>query len=272
MTVDATSPVLSGDPASLAQAQAYQARRMTYMQHGDVGGLVRDLYTPDARLHAFDFRAEGGQAIQSLIELMQQRLAGLGAVHVEQLIAGRDFIWQELTIDSPAGRIEPYEFKFLRDGRVYLQLYGFKQGNLWQPGDLARFTSPAKSAAAAQWHHRYIDYQARQDADGLADDFFTAEGRLVTLKNSITGRAALRSFFQHKFQAENGFHLVSTRNITGADDYAWFEATAGGSQGIRTVYDVMLLQDGRVSLQLVGTLEGTLPINRSGKPETTTAA
>jgi hypothetical protein len=41
----------------------------------------------------------------------------------------------------------------------------------------------------------------------------------------------------------------------------WFEATAGGSLGIRTVYDVMLLQGGQVSLQLVGTLAGVLPAN-----------
>ena len=272
MTDDRMSPVIIGDPASVAQAQAYQARRMAYVQRGDVRGLVRDLYTGDARLHAFDFRAEGGHAIQSVIELLQQRLAGLGPVRVEQFIAGHDFIWQELAIDSPAGRIEPYEIKFLRDGQVYLQLYGFKQGSLWQPGDLSGFAPPVRSASAAQWHLRYIDYQARQDSDGLADDFFTAEARLMTVKHSVAGREALRSFFRHKFQTESGFNLVSTRNITGADDYAWFEATAGGSLGVRTVYDVMLLQGGRVSLQLVGTLAGALPANSADLPETTATA
>ena len=176
------------------------------------------------------------------------------------MIAGRDFIWQELTIDSPAGRIEPYEMKFLRDGQVYLQLYGFKRGSVWQPGDLDGSVPPA-SEAAEQLHHRYIDYQARQDADGMADDFFTADARLVTARLNIEGREALRSFFRHKFETESGFHLESTRNITGDDDYVWFEATAGGSLGMRTVYDVMLLQGGQVSLQLVGTLEGVLPAN-----------
>ena len=150
--------------------------------------------------------------------------------------------------------------KFLSDGQVYLQLYGFRQGSVWQPGDFADFVPPV-NAAAERLHHRYIDFQAREDADGMADDFFTADARLVTAKLNVEGREALRSFFRHKFKKESGFHLVANRNITGADDYVWFEATAGGSQGVRTVYDVMLLRGGQVSLQLVGTLEGVLPAN-----------
>jgi ketosteroid isomerase-like protein len=183
---------------------------------------------------------------------------------VQQLIAGRDFIWQELLIDSPAGPIELYELKFLRDGQVTLQLYGSKQGTVWQPGDLAGFVPPA-GEAAEQVHHRYIDLQARQDADGLADSFFSEDARLVTAKLNLEGREALRTFFRSKFEKESGFHLVSTRNITGDHDYVWFEATAGGSQGVRTVYDVMLLRDGQVTLQLVGTLEGVLPANATAK-------
>ena len=251
---------LLGHPDHIAQAQDYQARRMAFAQAGDLEGLVRALYSADARLHGFDFRAEGREAIKGVIGLMGQRLAGLGPVQVRQLIAGRDFIWQELLIDSPAGPVEPYEVKFLRDGQTYLQLYGLKQGALWQPGDFAGFVPP-DNQAAEQMHQRYIDYQARQDADGMADEFFSADGRLVTVKLNIEGREALRSFFRSKFEKESGFHLVSTRNISGDRDYVWFEATAGGSQGVRTVYDVMLLRDGQVTLQLVGTLEGALPAN-----------
>jgi hypothetical protein len=255
-----TAPFIIGHPDHVAQAQAYQARRMALAQRGDLDGLVRELYSADARLHGFDFRAEGRAAVKSVIGLMGQRLAGLGPVRVRQLIAGRDFIWQELLIDSPAGPIEPYELKFLRDGQVYLQLYGSKQGTVWQPGDFAGFSAPA-SEAAEQVHHRYIDYQARQDVDGMAGDFFSADARLVTARLNIEGREALRTFFRSKFEKESGFHLVSTRHITGDHDYVWFEATAGGSQGVRTVYDVMLLRDGQVALQLVGTLEGMLPAN-----------
>lgn len=252
--------LIVGHPDYIAQAQAYQDRRMSYARAGDLDGLVHELYTADARLHGFDFRAEGRGAIKDVIGLMAQRLAGLGPVQVQQLIAGRDFIWQELLVESPTGPIEPYEVKFLRDGQVYLQLYGLKQGTVWQPGDFAGFVPP-QSQLAGQVHHRYIDYQARQDVDGMTGDFFSADGRLVTAKLNIEGREALRSFFRSKFEKESGFHLVSTRNISGDHDYVWFEATAGGSQGVRTVYDVMLLRDGQVTLQLVGTLEGVLPAN-----------
>jgi hypothetical protein len=252
--------LILGHPDHIAQARDYQARRMAFAQRGDLDGLVRELYTADARLHGFDFRAEGREAIKGVIGLMGQRLAGLGPAQVRQLIAGRDFIWQELLIDSPSGPVEPYEVKFLRDGQVYLQLYGLKQGAVWQPGDFAGFVPP-EIPLAEEIHHRYIGLQARQDVDGMSDDFFSADGRLVTVKLNIEGREALRSFFSGKFEKESGFHLVSTRHITGDHDYVWFEATAGGSQGVRTVYDVMLLRDGQVSLQLVGTLEGVLPAN-----------
>jgi hypothetical protein len=245
-----------GHPDHIAQAQDYQARRMAFAQRGDLDGLVGALYSADARLHGFDFRAEGRAAIKGVIGLMGQRLAELGPVQVRQLIAGRDFIWQELLIQGPAGPIEPYEVKFLRDGQVYLQLYGLKQGAVWQSGDFAGF-APPQSQIAEEVHHRYIDLQAQQDADGLAGDFFSADARLVTAKLNIEGREALRTFFRSKFEKESGFHLVST----GDHDYVWFEATAGGSQGVRTVYDVMLLRDGQVTLQLVGTLEGVLPAN-----------
>ena len=74
----------------------YQERRAAYVRRGDLDDLVHELYSADARLHGFGFRAEGRAAIKGVIELMLQRLAGLGPVRVEQLIAGRDFIWQEL--------------------------------------------------------------------------------------------------------------------------------------------------------------------------------
>ena len=148
--------------------------------------------TPACTASASTLRAAA--AIKGVIELMLQRLADLGPVRVEQLIAGRDFIWQELAIDSPAGRIEPYEMKFLRDGQVYLQLYGFKRAACGSRA-ISRALHRRPARAAEQLHHRYIDYQARQDADGLADDFFTADARLVTARLNVEGReACARSF------------------------------------------------------------------------------
>jgi hypothetical protein len=259
------TPAFSGDPASVTVASDHQARRMAFAARGDVDGLVGALYTEDARLHGFDFRAEGRPAIRDMIERMGRRLADLGPVRVRQRIAGRDFIWQELVIDGPDGPIEPYEVKLLRGDRVYLQLYGLKRGTVWQPGDVPG--GPAVVSSEAEGiHRRYVDYQVRQDADGIADAFFTADARLVTSRVRVEGRERLRAFFRHKFAAERDFRLVSMHRMTSDRDYVWFEATAGGSLGVRTVYDLMSLRDGRVSLQLVGTLDGVLPSDAATPP------
>jgi ketosteroid isomerase-like protein len=250
---------------SSAQEQEVQARE--FYEHyrallvaGDFRGLLADCYTADARLHSFRFRAQGTEAIRKSVALYRQRVIDRGISTIESFAAGGDFIWVELKGRGNLGDIELYEFQFLREGRIYLHLIGEKQGNLWQSDDFAG-AAPVAGPVAHRLHERYIAYQANHDADGLADDFFTADARLITAKVQVAGREALRSFFGHKLQEESEFHLESTRNIAGDADYVWFEATAGGSRGMRTVYDVMLLQGGQVAMQLVGTLAGVLPAN-----------
>lgn len=251
----------AGAPDFVGQAQAFQARHLAFLAAGDLDGLVANSFTGDARFHSFRFRAEGRAAIKEVMALFLERMSGFGPRTVTHFQAGPDFIWQELNIEGPDGDVRIYEFKFLREGSVYLQLFGEKQGTIWQPGDFPGFLPPDTTAAEA-CHHRYIQLQAAGDADAMADGFFSEDARLVTARLSLEGRESLRSFFQDKFRKESGFHLVSLHNLTGDPDYVWFEATAASSAGARTVYDVMLLRDDRVRLQLVGTLEGVLPANQ----------
>lgn len=242
-------------------AREFQRRYLAYLAAGEFDALLAQCYTADARVHSFRFRAESADAIRAFLVLYRQRIAEWGESTIESFAAGTDFIWVESSVKRDAGEVKLYEFQFLREGRIYLHLIGEKQGTLWQAGEWGS-AAPVAGPAAHRLHEQYIAYQAHGDTDGLVDDFFTPDARLVTAKVQVTGREALRSFFGHKLQEESDFHLESTRNIAGDDDYVWFEATAGGSRGMRTVYDVMLLQGtGQVSLQLVGTLEGALPSN-----------
>ena len=242
-------------------AEALQAKHLAFLTSGDLDGLLAECYTADARLHAFRFRADGPEAIKDVLARYGQRLAGLGERQISHFLSGDDFVWQEVTIQEPSGQIVIYEFKFLRNGKVYLQLLGEKEGSVWLPDDFVDFTSP-DVAMAERVHHDYINYQAKQDVNGMVSDFFTPDARLITAKLRIEGEEALRSFFTGKFEHERNFHLVSIRNLNGDHDYVWFEATAASSAGSRTVYDVMLVRDGMVSLQLVGTLDGVLPADK----------
>ncbi len=71
-----------------------------------------------------------------------QRLANLGKRRVTHFLVGEDFIWQEVEIEAPGEPIVVYEFKFLRNDKVYLQLVGEKQGTVWQTDDFVGFWPP----------------------------------------------------------------------------------------------------------------------------------
>ncbi|WP_201981961.1 nuclear transport factor 2 family protein [Hymenobacter rubidus] len=248
--------------ADSAAAQAFQATQVSYLERGDVAGLLQACYAPDARLHTFQFRADGHAAIGQVLQTYLKRLGQLGSRSIDKFITGSDYIWLELSIQQPTGEepIRVYEVKFVREGKIYLQLFGLKHGTPWQPGDLANLPVPPADPTTHGFHQRYLEYHRMSDADGLADDFFTEDAQLVTGQVNVTGRPAIRQLFTDLFARESGFKPVSVENITSDADYVWFEATVASSLGMRQVYDVMLRPGGgAVSRQLVGQLSGVLP-------------
>jgi ketosteroid isomerase-like protein len=260
-------PDLNGETTDhLAAAQDLQARQVEYLQRGDVRGLVNALYAEDARFDSFDVHAAGRDAIAGVIELYLRRTERLGRPTIETFTAGRDYIWFEMTMEGPAGPVRTYEVKFLREGRIALELFGVKEGTLWEPDDFAGARLP-DTAAALRLHDTYVGYHARGDADALADDLFTEDARLVTPRLAVEGREEVRSVFRDIFARESGFDPKSVDRITCGDDYIWFEATVSSSLGQRRLYDVMVLNDGRISLQLVGSLEGAIPTDAAGTGE-----
>lgn len=255
----------------LAAARDLQARQVEYLQRGDVQGLVNALYTEDARFDSFDVHAAGRDAVAGVIELYLRRTAGLGRRTIETFTAGRDYIWFELAMETAAGPVRTYEVKFLREGRTALELFAVKEGTLWEPDDFAGARLPDTVAAMAL-HDTYVGYHARGDADGLADDLFTEDARLVTPRLAVEGRDQVRSVFRDIFARESGFEPGSVDRITCGDDYIWFEATVSSSLGKRRLYDVMVVSDGKISLQLVGSLEGAIPTDAVGTGERVGAA
>lgn len=245
--------------SSANQSEALQTTQVAYLQKGDIDGMVEACYTADARMHGFTFRAEGHAEIKELVKLYLQRLNGLGERSIDKFTTGQNYIWLEMTIQHPEGNpIKVYEVKFLREGKIYLQLYGLREGTVWQSSDFLDFVAP-DSTKARVFHQRYLNYHIRNDADGLADDFFTEDAQLITALVDVAGREAIRKLFQDLFAVEAGFTPLSVQNITNDRDYVWFEATVTSSLGERRVYDMMLLREGKVHLQLVGRLIGRLP-------------
>ena len=241
-------------------ARRFESKQVAYFQRGDVDGLVRDLYTRDCRLDSFDFHATGPDQVARVIRRYVERASRYPSPSIESLRAGPNWIWLEVEM----GPVRTYEFKLLRDGRTELELFALKQGALWEPGDLDGL-EPPDSADGLQFHDRYVDYHVRGDADGLADDFFTEDARIVSARGTVTGREAIRAAFRDIFSRESGFRPGRVERVTNRPEYVWFEAGASSTLGERRVYDVMLRREGRVRLMFVGTLEGVAPVEAASR-------
>ncbi len=242
----------------LVWARQFQADQVAYLGKGDVDGLLRNFYSEDARIASFDFHARGHAAIKRVIQLYLDRTANLGPRKIESFVAGRDFIWFELMIQAPQGDIKTYELKFLRDNKIELELLGLKQGTPWKPGDFADLGLP-ETGWAMQLHDDYVQYHINGDADGLVENLFTDDARLITQRLAVEGREAVRQVFLDIFARESNFESRSVEKITCDTDYIWFEASVTSSLGDRRLYDVMKLRDGKICLQFVGRLEGVMP-------------
>jgi SnoaL-like domain len=246
----------------LAWARQFQAEQVAYLTKGDVDGLLRHFYSQDARMASFDFHARGHAAINQVIQLYLDRTADLGPRKIESFVAGQDFIWFELGIQAPQDDIKTYELKFLRDNKIELELLGFTQGTLWKPGDFADVSLP-ETGWAMRLHDDYVQYHINGDADGLVDDLFTEDARLITQRLVAEGREAVRQVFRDIFARESHFEARSVEKITCDTDYIWFEASVTSSLGARRLYDVMKLRDGKICLQFVGRLEGAMPTEQA---------
>lgn len=241
------------------ETEAFQQKQIDFLRKGLIDEMIEECYAEDARMHGFNFRVEGHNEVKKLVHLYLKRLSVLGERNIDKLVTGQNFIWLEMTIQNVYGEpIKVYEVKFLREGKIYLQLFGLRKSTIWCQEDFLDF-KPTDNTKAIEFHQHYLTFHKENNADGLADDFFTEDIHLVTANINIKGREAVREMFQNLFAVESGFTPLSIQNITNDFDYVWFEATVKSSLGERRVYDIILLNEGKVSVQLVGQLLGVLP-------------
>jgi hypothetical protein len=244
---------------NLIETEAFQQMQIDFLSKGLIDEMIEECYTEDARMHGFTFKAEGRNEVKKFVHLYLKRLSVLGERSIDKLITGQSFIWLEVTIQSMYGEpVKVYEVKFLREGKIYLQLLGLRQGTIWYEEDFLDF-KPSDNTKAIEFHEHYLTFHKENNANGLADEFFSEDIHLLTSNVNIKGREAVREMFQNLFAVESGFTPLSVQNITNDTDYVWFEATVKSSLGERRVYDVMLLNEGKVCVQLVGQLLGVLP-------------
>jgi hypothetical protein len=105
-----------------------------------------------------------------------------------------------------------------------------------------------------QLYERQIEYLQKPDVEALILNNYTEDAELLSFTNHIVGRAALIEYFKGYVANLGYIKLISTDKYTETDDSVFFEATVETAGGIAAVYDVFVLQNGKIRKHFTGLL------------------
>lgn len=103
----------------------------------------------------------------------------------------------------------------------------------------------------------FYDEQIRalenSDLDALMAQY-ADDAVLVRFDQTISGKAAIREFMKGYMEKLGTFELISTDQFTETSDSIFFEATVSSALGQVQVYDVFMLNEGKVTHQYTGVI------------------
>lgn len=108
------------------------------------------------------------------------------------------------------------------------------------------------------FYERQITFLANKDAPGLIANQYNDDAELVSFSNHITGAPALVEYFKGYIANLGYIKLISTDQYTETADAIFFEATVETAGGIAQVYDVFVMENGKISKHFTG-LKGFTP-------------
>lgn len=104
------------------------------------------------------------------------------------------------------------------------------------------------------FYNRQIEFLVNNDPEGLIANQYNDDAQLVSFANKITGADALVPYFREYIKGLGYIKLISTDKYTEGDDSIFFEATVETAGGIARVYDVFVLENGKISKHFTGLL------------------
>jgi ketosteroid isomerase-like protein len=110
----------------------------------------------------------------------------------------------------------------------------------------------AETSAKRDFYEAQIRYLQAGDVDGLIDNQYTDDAKLVSFDNQITGNAALKEYFRGYLKMLGTLEIVSTDRFVETDDSIFFEATVNTDLGRARVYDAWVLRDGKIAHHFTG--------------------
>jgi len=102
-------------------------------------------------------------------------------------------------------------------------------------------------------YDRQIECLKTGDLDGLMDQY-TDDAQLIRFDMVVSGKEALRAFFAEYIAHIQPFELVSTDKYTDTENSMFFEATVSANGNPVRVYDVFILEEGKISRHFAGIL------------------
>ncbi len=108
------------------------------------------------------------------------------------------------------------------------------------------------------FYERQLEFLGNKDIEGLIINNYTEDAELLSFTNYIVGRAALIEYFKG-YVAQLGYiKLISTEKYTETNDSMFFEATMEVAGGVAAVYDVFVMENGKIRRHFTG-LRGFTP-------------
>jgi hypothetical protein len=103
------------------------------------------------------------------------------------------------------------------------------------------------------FYEEQLTYLNAGDAKGLVERHYHPDASLITFDRITTGRDALRALFE-AYIKQMGFFQLKTDKFQATDDGILVEATLTSKAGTNRVYDVFVLQEGRITHHFAGVM------------------
>jgi hypothetical protein len=104
-----------------------------------------------------------------------------------------------------------------------------------------------------KWYLRHVQFFKDRDVDGLLASDYTDDAKLMSYDFALQGHDALKAAFTQYLELIGDFTLDSTEQFHKTENEVILEATLTTEKaGIRKVWDVFLLRDGKISHHFTG--------------------
>ncbi|GCF07959.1 nuclear transport factor 2 family protein [Dictyobacter arantiisoli] len=105
---------------------------------------------------------------------------------------------------------------------------------------------------ARKFYDEQLDYLSAHDVDGLIDDHYNEDAILVGFDFTVKGNAALKEHFRNYLKTLGRIDVKSTDKFNETADTIFFEASVVTDLGPATVFDAIVLKNGKISYHFTG--------------------